>query len=136
MRKDQRTTLPNLPAVVTTLTRDVIPGRSYVTDPVLHVRNILPELEHLPHLFFTILIDDRDRRGLRSFRSPVVRHLDEVSNNGWRQGLGVRNKFFHVGTKYEFGRERVWKIGQFSRLAVCGTPYPSTADLSVVGIIW
>ena len=82
-------------------TRNATPGGLFFINPVLHVHNILPEFEHFPHLLAATRIDKPGRRELRSSRSPILCHLAEVADIRRKEGVGVKNEFFHVDVVFE-----------------------------------
>jgi hypothetical protein len=88
---------PNLPAVATTPTRNIVPGGWYTINPVLHACSVLLQFDHLLLPGTITQVNERDRQELRSSQSPILRHPGKAFNIELRQILDVKNEVLNVG---------------------------------------
>ena len=96
--QDGRQTTPQIYSLSSPLARNVIPGRRCITNPELHVCDVLSEFEHLPSRRKSIPVNDYDRRELFASQRSVLRHTSKVSDTEMFLKFDVENEFLQFRT--------------------------------------
>jgi hypothetical protein len=90
----------------------VVPFGWHLPNSILHTRDMLPELEHLLPWYKFSQTNNRDRRELRAFQSPLLRHVHQVRDIERAPRLNVKDKLLQLGTKKAVCGVFVWIQGE------------------------